>query len=131
MKAIKNRQFMPWPGLTAKAVSKHFPESEEIFKGCGGKTRSGLLSTKMGPSHDNNDTGDEKAKTTHIPWSTAKECTIFKCNYNLEDKAQLLHQLDQAIPNKIEPRLSEHHGVDRNRQQCYYPDESHDKQDIY
>jgi len=27
--AIKNRLFTSWPGLTAKAATKHFPESEE------------------------------------------------------------------------------------------------------
>jgi hypothetical protein len=30
--AIKNRQFALWPGLTAKAVTKHFPKSEETTK---------------------------------------------------------------------------------------------------
>ena len=33
MKAIKNRQYASWPGLTVKAVAKHFPESDETIKG--------------------------------------------------------------------------------------------------
>ena len=35
LKAIKNKQFASWPGLTADAVIKHFPESEETYKGHG------------------------------------------------------------------------------------------------
>jgi hypothetical protein len=31
--AIKNKQFASWPGLTAKAVTKHYPESKETMKG--------------------------------------------------------------------------------------------------
>jgi len=33
--AIKNCQFASWPGLTAKAATKHFPESKETTKGHG------------------------------------------------------------------------------------------------
>jgi hypothetical protein len=44
--AIKNKQFASWPGLTVKAVAKHYPESKETMKGHGRKGRSGLRSTK-------------------------------------------------------------------------------------
>jgi hypothetical protein len=44
--AIKNKQFASWPGLIAKAVTKHYPESKETMKGHGRKGRSGLRSTK-------------------------------------------------------------------------------------
>jgi hypothetical protein len=47
IKAIKNRQFASWPGLTIKAMVKYFPESKETMKGHGKKTKSGLRSTKM------------------------------------------------------------------------------------
>jgi hypothetical protein len=33
--AIKNKQLASWPGLTAKAIPKHYPESEETIKGHG------------------------------------------------------------------------------------------------
>jgi hypothetical protein len=46
IKAIKNKQFASWPGLTIKAVTKHFPKSEETLKGHGQKIKSGLRSTK-------------------------------------------------------------------------------------
>jgi hypothetical protein len=42
IKAIKNKQFASWPGLTTKAVAKHYPESEETLKGHRRKIRSGL-----------------------------------------------------------------------------------------
>jgi hypothetical protein len=44
--AIKNNQFASWPGLTVKAVAKHYPESKETIKGHGQKGWSGLCSTK-------------------------------------------------------------------------------------
>ena len=43
---IKNKQYASWPGLTAKGVQCHFPDSEETHKGHGRKTPSGLRSTK-------------------------------------------------------------------------------------
>ena len=33
LRAIKNSHYVSWPGLTANAVNKHFPESEETQKG--------------------------------------------------------------------------------------------------
>jgi hypothetical protein len=47
LKAIKNKQFASWPGLTAKAVRRHFPDSDETHKGHGRRTPSGLQSTKQ------------------------------------------------------------------------------------
>ncbi len=40
--AIKNMQIVSWPGLTIKAVAKHYPESKETMKGHGQKGRSRL-----------------------------------------------------------------------------------------
>ena len=51
-KAVKNGQFTSWPGLTAPAVAKYFPESEETIKGHARKMRSGLRSTKNKPTRD-------------------------------------------------------------------------------
>jgi hypothetical protein len=50
LKAIKNKQFALWPNLTADAVMKHFPESEEMHKGHGRKTCSSLRLTKTTPT---------------------------------------------------------------------------------
>jgi hypothetical protein len=40
LKAIKNKQYASWPGLTWQATNKHYPESEETLKGHGQKTKS-------------------------------------------------------------------------------------------
>ncbi len=44
--AIKNNHYTSWKGLTYKGVSKHFPESEETWKGHEKKVQSGLRSKK-------------------------------------------------------------------------------------
>jgi len=46
LKAIKKGFFTSWPGLTAAAVKKNFPESEETQKGHMRKMKSGICSTK-------------------------------------------------------------------------------------
>ena len=45
-RAIKNKQFASWPGLTVDVVNRHYPDSEETPKGHGRKAPSGLRSTK-------------------------------------------------------------------------------------
>ncbi len=47
VKAIKNGHYVSWPGLTAKAVGKHFPESAETQKGHMKKQRQNVRSTKQ------------------------------------------------------------------------------------
>jgi hypothetical protein len=44
--AIKNNHYASWPGLTVKAVTKHFSKSKETMKGHGQKGKSSLQSTK-------------------------------------------------------------------------------------
>ncbi len=46
IEAIKNNHYASWPGLTIKAVTKHFPKSKETMKGHRRKGKSGLRSTK-------------------------------------------------------------------------------------
>jgi hypothetical protein len=46
LKAIKNKQFSSWLGLTTDAVRHHFPDLDETHKGHGQRTPSGLQSTK-------------------------------------------------------------------------------------
>ena len=46
IEAINNGHYASWPGLTARAVSKHFPESEETQKGHMKKQKAGIRSTK-------------------------------------------------------------------------------------
>ena len=47
LNAIQKGYFASWPGLTAKAVEKHFPESEETQKGHMRKVKAGRRSTKQ------------------------------------------------------------------------------------
>jgi len=42
LKAIKNKQFALWPGLTADVVNRHSPDSNKTPKGHGRKAPSGL-----------------------------------------------------------------------------------------
>ena len=44
--AIKNNHYASWTGLTYSNVAKHFPGSEETWKGHGKKIPSGLRTTK-------------------------------------------------------------------------------------
>jgi hypothetical protein len=88
IKAIKNKQFASWPGLTADAVIKHFPELGETHKGHGRKMRSGLQSTKTMPT-SNDDDNDDDTQPTHAPCPPTKQKTIFFKIYDLKDKAQL------------------------------------------
>ena len=44
--AIENKSFASWIGLSAAAVTKHFPKLEETWKDHGRKTGYGLQSTK-------------------------------------------------------------------------------------
>ena len=60
MKAIGNGYFASWPGLTAKVVQQHFPESEETQ---GGQTRNkppDLRSTMVKVPTEGNPTYDHR-----------------------------------------------------------------------
>jgi len=45
--AVNNGHYSTWPGLTAKAIKKHFPESVETQKGHMKKQRQNVRSTKQ------------------------------------------------------------------------------------
>jgi len=116
--AIKNCQFASWPGLTAKAATKHFPESEETAKGHGRKTRSGLRSTKKTGSADSTDDDDNDEDTVCIdppPRPATRTREIFYAVYDLKDEAQLLdvHRPDGTVSEEVEPRKPVHHGTNQ------------------
>ncbi len=97
--AIKNRQFALWLGLTAKAVTKHFRESEETTKVHGCKTQSGPRSTKTTAGDDmysNNDDNDTAPKPHLPPHPTTKQREVYIKIYDLKDKAQLKTYTDQT-----------------------------------
>ncbi len=87
IKAIRNKQFASWPGLTVDAVKRHYPDSEETPKGHGRKTPSRLWSTKQTtPTLDNSDDTVD-SHTSASPRLTKKERTIFIRVLDMEDEA--------------------------------------------
>jgi hypothetical protein len=77
LNAIKNKQYVSWPGLTWEVANKHYPESKETIKGHGCKTRSKLRSTETAAAsndNNNNDNNDHNhAKATHIQQPVSKQ----------------------------------------------------------
>ena len=63
VKAINNGNYISWPGLTAEAVNKHFPESVETHKGHMKKQRQNVRSTKRVVEETSGD-GDVKLNRT-------------------------------------------------------------------
>ncbi len=93
LKAIKNKQYASWPGLTWDAVNKHFPESEETLKGHGRKTRSGLQSTKMSPQTNDD---DKLTDTTELSRSPTKQKEAIIRTFDLSNKAERLMYTDRT-----------------------------------
>ena len=94
LKAIKNKQYALWPGLTWEVVNKHFPKSKETFKGQGRKTRSGLRSTKTSPQIDND---DKIASATQLTRSPTKQKEAIICTFDLSNEAKRLMYINQTI----------------------------------
>jgi hypothetical protein len=95
IKAIKNGQYASWPGLTVKAVAKHFPESEETMKGHGRKTKSGLRSTKAYADSEP-DFDDVENATMNQTHSLTKQKESILMVFDLSDEAQRLMYTDQT-----------------------------------
>jgi hypothetical protein len=75
--AIKKKQFASWPGLTAKAVAKHYPKSKETMNH-GQKGRSGLWSTKpKDPVKTPPPSATKDTHTNHNDVQIAKEYDVF------------------------------------------------------
>jgi hypothetical protein len=113
LKAIKNKQYVSWPGLTWQAANKHYPESKETLKGHGQKTKSGLQSTKTTTESEIDNNDNENANTMPLPRPTIKQKEAIIKTYDLSNKAKRLMYTNQTekLPKKIEPRLPVHNGV--------------------
>jgi hypothetical protein len=94
LKAIKNKQYPSWLGLTWEATNKHFPESKETSKGHGRKTRSGLRSTKTSATRGSNN--DETNETTHPLCPHRKQKEEIMRTFDLNDEAKRLMYTDQT-----------------------------------
>ncbi len=94
LKAIKNKQYASWLGLTWEAVNKHFPKSKETLKGHGRKTRSRLQSTKIPAQIDNDNKDNTKATHFSCPLIKQKEAIIW--TFDLSNKAEHLMYTNQT-----------------------------------
>jgi hypothetical protein len=81
-KAIKNKQFSSWMGLTTDAVRHYFPDSDETHKGHGQRTPSRLWSTKQTQTAAQPEEQDEDKNII-----ATEQKTIFFKVYNLEEEA--------------------------------------------
>jgi hypothetical protein len=103
--AVRNKQFALWPGLTPKAMAKHFPKSKETIIGQSQKAKSGQPSTKRKPSWDDNLISKHKAEEERT-CPSIKEHEIFIHVYNMkEDEApQNIYQPDWLFPQEVKPQ---------------------------
>jgi hypothetical protein len=97
-------QFASWPGLTADAVNRHYPNSKETPKGHGRKAPSGLRSTKV-----TTPALDDSAEAFGVEDSTRptkKEKTIFHRILDMGDEVTLKIYTDQPgrFPKKSSRR---------------------------
>ena len=95
IKAIKNRQYASWPGLTVQAVAKYFPESNKIMNGHGQKTKSGLRSTKTLAVSDSNIDDIKNASMNLTCPPTKQKESILRIS-DLSNEAQRLMYTDQT-----------------------------------
>ncbi len=85
--AIKKKQFASWPGLTAKAIAKQYPESKETMKGHGRKGRSGLRSTKpKDPVKTAPPLATKDTQNNHSNVRITKEYDVFIKNICMEEE---------------------------------------------
>jgi hypothetical protein len=64
-KAVKNGQFVSWPGLTAAAVARHFPESEETIKGTHARRAAAYVQRRISRSARALSTTRQRSQHTH------------------------------------------------------------------
>jgi hypothetical protein len=91
VKAIKNGHYESWPGLTATAAAKYFPESVETWQGHGRKIQSNLRSTKVALK-------EEGWQLKGAPYHTTYN-TLFgdKTKGATEGTAALIHKIEDDV----------------------------------
>jgi hypothetical protein len=88
LKAIKNKQYASWPGLSIDAVMRHYPDTEETPKGHGQKSPSNLRSTKKMQSTMQDPLGGEGFYEHITPPPPKKECSLLYLGiYDMKDEA--------------------------------------------
>ena len=103
IKAINNKQYASWPGLTSEIVQKCYPESEETLKGHARKFKSGLRSTKKTAEHQGQDPEEDSVTNQNVATPTKeskaptkKKKDIFATTYDLQDDFQQKMYTDQT-----------------------------------
>jgi len=97
IKAINNKQYASWPGLTSEIVQKYYPESEETIKGHASKNKSGLRSTKKPATRTTNVITQTDTPSREEPAETImKTKEIFVTTYDIQDDFQKKMYTDQT-----------------------------------
>ena len=84
LKAVKNKQFSSWPGLTKEAIQRHFPDSDETQEGHGRRMPSSLRSTKQTQAASPADEHELDNNETNI---LSKQKTILFKVYDIAEEA--------------------------------------------
>jgi hypothetical protein len=106
LKAIKNKQYASWPGLSIEAVMCHYPHTEETPKGHSRKSPSNLGSTKKMQSIMQDPMGDEDFYKHITPRPPKKERSLLYLGiYDMKDKSIQKIFTDQTgrFPKKSSP----------------------------
>jgi hypothetical protein len=110
LKAIKNKQLAPWPGLTADVVNCHYPDSDKTPKGHGRKAPSSLQSTKVTTPALDDSTNAFWHGRQHTPNQERTHSLLLYMGHGGRSSPENLHQPTLAIPQEIQPRQPIHHG---------------------
>ncbi len=119
--AIKNKQYASWSGLSIKAITRHYSDTEETPKEHGRKSPSNLHSTKKIQTTMQDQLGNKGSGNHITPHPTKKERSILYSGiYDMKDKAiQKIftnHQPNRTLPKKVKLQKSIHHGPYRCQQ---------------
>ena len=85
--AIGKEHYLLWPGLDGTSAAKHFPESEETWRGHGRMIKSGLRSTKQLVT--------EEEKETAAASVPNEQAIVVQC-FDLKNKADRIMFSDQT-----------------------------------
>ena len=110
--AINAGNYTTWPGITAAAVGKHFPKSDEMQKGQMKQQRQGVRSTKALETIP-----EDRAVEAHnspTPPRPKKMKDVY-IKIHSASKSMYTDQPGRFPPSHIQQRKSVHNGVSRSR----------------
>eukprot|EP00956_Cyclotella_meneghiniana_P020709 scaffold36896_cov36-Cyclotella_meneghiniana.AAC.1 len=104
LKAIKAGNYVGWPLLTVKNVTKYYPETTETPKGHLNQTRKNVRSTKPKPF-----------KTVNTSQLVGKK--VQDIHTSVRSPRNSVYRSNRSVPNAVKVRQQIHHGHGRHRQQ--------------